>query len=209
MAKDPRDVRDEAAALRKFHLEKRRQSGEALAGGRSRSALPISSRTGLAETETIALAAVNAFTTVTSTTPLSPSGYGPPGSVEVENISIVGAGTTVSVTFTDSYLLTVTPPINSSIDANYFITLTEALSGISVIGFGVGAEVFSAVGVLSGWTDSFTERAESPYITFIADLKRDVEYELSVTLTKNRGSAGDNIGIQSLSRKTVIQEVKR
>lgn len=202
MAIESRDYklrRDERRRQRKFHLDLRRTSGKAFEGGQSEAEIAVSSETGLAETETIALSAVNDITTIFDDTTIVASSYG--GFEDLEIVTIEGGGFPVLLTFTDLYNLSVTYTDDLSII--YRLRVVDP-DGNTVVGI---ANVVYSLIVNAG--ETYNGSAESPDLFLVVELAEGVVYRVDVQFRKERTVPTDTIVLSSEFRNLVIHELKR
>lgn len=222
---DYRNVRDAARALRKAHLQQRRTSGTPLAGGRSEAQSVISTPTGLAETETIQLSAVNGFSYLREDDPILdlitlPNVYDTDH--ELLRLNIVGTGSAWLITFQDDCQW-VTSDIVDGVSVSYKMEVLDPDGNVfedpTFKGpndfFGEFASItVTAVSIaltsISGASVPFPHTLAPPFIRMLVNLRDDVTYSLVITARKSRQNAvSDSITVFSTDRRLTVQEVKR
>lgn len=190
--KDPREERDDQRTERRRYLQRRRTGGADFAGNQSQFKTNLSSDTGLAETETIAEAAVTAVTIVESSGIQDHTADSHNAYVLLIETTITGRGYPVSVKFTDhvpwnqvgvgpfyiSYRLQIVDPAGT-------VQATHEQKVIEISAF--------------GW-DTWTH----PDITVVADLRDGITYRAQVHFYQQTG-----LGVFSEQRRFVITDLKR
>lgn len=186
---DYRDARDAKRRERLVHLEQRRQGGAPLVGGRSEARTGLSSTSGLAETETIAAAAVTATTIVEDSNPIASAAAVNTYEFLIE-VEIVGAGYPVSVKFTDHYTW-------SGVATGYISYRLQLVDANNVVQ-STHEQVVSDNNTFNWntWTH--------PDITVVADLTEGVVYRAQVHVFRQTGFAWN-----SRARRFVITDLKR
>lgn len=198
---DYRDARDARMREREVHLRDRRRSGEPLRGGRSPLQTTLSSDTGLAETETIALNAVTAITKVSD-----PDFIVPATSLAAEDLAllaettVVGAGHLVSIHYTErmGWSGTVTDYCN----IQYRLQVIDSDSTV----------ISTLTQYVMECTDGSTALGNiyaSPSITIEAELDEGRTYRIQVHTLWHVDSAFDAVGALSSDRVFTITDLKR
>lgn len=191
MARDHREERDRRYAERLVHLERRRQGGAPLEGGRSSKHTSVSSDSGLVETETILPAAVTATTIVEDTGSIT--GVGTPEddySLLIET-NILGRGYPVSIEFRDNYTWANTVA-NGQITYRLRVVDPNDIVLASFEQFVNVTNIFS----WNTWSD--------PNVAVVAELSDGVLYRAQVHIYRSANFAWD-----SLARRFTITDLKR
>lgn len=200
MARDFREERDARRRERELHLQLRRVSGSIITGGRSSATVSISSTTGLAETETIQLAAVNSLTSIFDTTDIPFGSYA--AWEELERVEIVGGGFPVLINCVDNYSLT-TVTLDTQMTLHYRMRVLDPQDAEV---FSTGQLVFQLTSVGG---DGITVAAQDAYMTGVVELEEGLTYTLILDNQRNRSNVADVLDGASSERSITIHELKR